>query len=1515
MIHFLWQGAFLAALLLLVQAVLRRSSANARYVAACLALLLMAVCPLATFSILAAPKQPSLMPASMTISSVQERLVATTEALPPIQAWPKKAPAKAAPEPMVARLHRGLPWIVASWLGVVSLLSLRLLLGYSRVRRIKSQACESLGVSWTEKLTALANQLRVSRPVRLCQSVLVEVPTVIGWLRPVIIFPASALAGLDGAQLEAILAHELAHIRRHDYLVNILQNVIETLLFYHPAVWWVSRQISQERELCCDDLTVEVCGDRINYAKALATLEEQRGAAPGLALAAGGGSLLPRIRRLAGLPVETNRSGWWLVGTMALVLVGALIFVSRSSLIAADPNAAPNAPLANSATVNRAQQFLQDARLLVGMGKLDEAEAKLNEALKHEPESKTARYYLNYVRNARPVIERMFGETARQNAKAESRWDQTLSLTSKGRLSPGWMNSLTNMAGPLDYALLYGNLEQDEARRIVTELEQMKISHIGGFSPNSDRSSIYISQNQVETVRRHLATQGMPKSQGVGFDIFDKPAEGMSDFVQLVNYMRALEGELARTIAQIDGIESAKVKIVKPENRLLPEAPERASASVFVKARGITALEKDTVNAIRFLVANSVEGTESLRDSPKKQPRLEEFLPKDRHNRNQSDGSRLTLNATRSFQLNLSAATENLSEALMETLGEGITETNLFAGFAAYMKLRGISDQTPGALLFHDNDAPAGSFIAWAGTVEELNAIDRAVQFLNTNSPAKPKSPPSEAQPKSASKQPGDSGSALLSVTEAFHPAESNRLESASFPLTLAPMSALERELSRLVTQMDGIEAAKVMIVHPVGDLKQPSAQVFLKRRGNIQLDANTVNAIRFLVANSVEGLKPGAVAVADDAGNILSNPPGAQTPTAPSAKETASAQINDARILIELGKLDEAETKLQKAVKLEPDNKRARSYLNFVKEMRQATKSEVQTIFKQALADFEKAQASPEPGLTYQPGSGWTYRSGSAARQAILQKLDSIVLDTVSYDDVPLSEVVKDLSQRARKISPPGINFIINSQIDIPPPPLQSVRVDPVTGQPLPAPAAPRPEPVDLNKVSIRLNPPLRKVKLIHILDAVTKVSDPVLKYLVEDYAVVFTQKGPGSPALFTRTFRLDPATFTKNLGEVLGHQIERTNLNETVRSFFKQVGVDMTTPSGASGSVSSGVILSDGISDPPPNSAESPTNTRKAVFFNDRTGILFVRATREDLGIIEQALAVLNHAPPQVQIDLKWVELSEADGKALGFDWFLGNTRISSQEPASSQPSAAASSTNSPPAPGLKSETQKPATNVTLKAVTGILTDAQFRTVLRALQQTGGVNILAAPSVTTLSGRPAKIEVTQPKEVIRELVMRPAKRDLEKPDVYKTETVSVGPSVDITPQVMEDGRSIQIKIDAGLVEFVGYDDPGPFKPASDGQPMTAVLPLPRFRIRNAASTASLWDGQTVVLSGFLSRETRNPHDKVPVLGDLPLLGRLFRGDLQTRTNKHLILFVTPTIVDAAGNRVHQPQHPETTN
>jgi beta-lactamase regulating signal transducer with metallopeptidase domain len=149
--------------------------------------------------------------------------------------------------------------LTAAWLGGVAFSSCNLLRGFWWVQRIRRKEADSVNGDLLMRLDDLRRRLSISRPVRLLKSALVEVPTVVGWLRPVILLPASSLAGLTPGQLEAILVHELAHVRRFDYVVNIFQCLIETLMFYHPVVWWISRCVREEREHCCDDVVLKVC--------------------------------------------------------------------------------------------------------------------------------------------------------------------------------------------------------------------------------------------------------------------------------------------------------------------------------------------------------------------------------------------------------------------------------------------------------------------------------------------------------------------------------------------------------------------------------------------------------------------------------------------------------------------------------------------------------------------------------------------------------------------------------------------------------------------------------------------------------------------------------------------------------------------------------------------------------------------------------------------------------------------------------------------------------------------------------------------------------------------------------------------------------------------------------------------------------------------------------------------------------------------------------------------------------
>ncbi len=322
LLHSLWQGAAVALLLATLLWLTKRSSPNLRYLLTYIALGLMVLLPTFTYSVLA-PWVQAVPDVSYDLNS---SLVWETRAT--TAAGTQQIPA--GPTGERTRLDPYLPYLVAVWFLGVFLLSARLLGGLWLLRQLKTRFGRAISDSLAGRCRELTQRLGIRRAVGLRESLAVKVPVVIGWLRPTILVPTSALTGLSVGQLELILAHELAHIRRNDYLVNLLQHIAETLLFYQPAVWWVSAKIREEREDCCDDLAVWACnGDTTAYAKALVKLDDLR--LTQLAPAATGGSLLKRIERLMGkaLPHWPEPAQW--TAGLALFLAPLLVLSFASA--------------------------------------------------------------------------------------------------------------------------------------------------------------------------------------------------------------------------------------------------------------------------------------------------------------------------------------------------------------------------------------------------------------------------------------------------------------------------------------------------------------------------------------------------------------------------------------------------------------------------------------------------------------------------------------------------------------------------------------------------------------------------------------------------------------------------------------------------------------------------------------------------------------------------------------------------------------------------------------------------------------------------------------------------------------------------------------------------------------------------------------------------------------------------------------------------------------------------------
>ena len=460
--------------------------------------------------------------------------------------------------------------------------------------------------------------------------------------------------------------------------------------------------------------------------------------------------------------------------------------------------------------------------------------------------------------------------------------------------------------------------------------------------------------------------------------------------------------------------------------------------------------------------------------------------------------------------------------------------------------------------------------------------------------------------------------------------------------------------------------------------------------------------------------------------------------------------------------------------------------------------------------------------------------------RGTIITNLDRIRLDKVSFDGQPLSEVVRFLSDQSKKRDPEkrGVNFLV---------------VAATNGA------------ADLSSLPITINPPLKDVRLADVLAAIVKVAGKPIKYSIEDDAVVFSAKT--GTDFYVRTFKVDPNTMVRGLQSAkvpLG-----TNglgaIDRALRDYFARVGVDL-----------------------------DPTNNPgKSIFFNDRQGMLIIRATMLDLDIIEAAIQVLTYVPPQINIKCKVVEVSQDDIQALGLDWQLGNVSANN---------AVSTSTNPP---GVAN------------AASVILTDPQFRMVLKALQQRSGAQLLAQPEVTTLSARQAQMKMT----TIQRVVTGISERALTPPGItttngdesplYVTEPIEFGQTVDVVACLLADGYTIALTVIPTAIEFLGYVKNPTNRVAVyiNGNRKSVTLDRPQVRRRQMSATPWVWDGQTVVLRVPPAEKMTKIDDQLPMVAKSPLAGPAFHIEPETANKKTLLIFVTPTLIDPAGNLIHVPE------
>lgn len=323
LLHFIWQGAALAALLAALLMTSRND--NVRYMLGIATLILMMAAPVVTFFWLdhAATTTATV---EMSVAASASDSLALDQAVPSSQGLVHALAAEANRQDLML-------WLVQAWFVGVMLLSARTAGGLLWLARARRGSIEPLSDEMYRQCLVLQRRMGLHRRIRYGQCSWLDAPAVLGWFQPIVLVTAQAITGLSPQQLQAVIAHELAHIRRYDAFVNLFQIAAEMLLFYHPAVWWVSRRIRIEREVCCDHAALAACGEPVSYARALTLMEEWR-TAPSLLMAANRGPLAERVLRLLGLQGTSARSRLAGVG-VSITCVAAALFAGNV-LVAAD---------------------------------------------------------------------------------------------------------------------------------------------------------------------------------------------------------------------------------------------------------------------------------------------------------------------------------------------------------------------------------------------------------------------------------------------------------------------------------------------------------------------------------------------------------------------------------------------------------------------------------------------------------------------------------------------------------------------------------------------------------------------------------------------------------------------------------------------------------------------------------------------------------------------------------------------------------------------------------------------------------------------------------------------------------------------------------------------------------------------------------------------------------------------------------------------------------------------------
>jgi general secretion pathway protein D len=675
------------------------------------------------------------------------------------------------------------------------------------------------------------------------------------------------------------------------------------------------------------------------------------------------------------------------------------------------------------------------------------------------------------------------------------------------------------------------------------------------------------------------------------------------------------------------------------------------------------------------------------------------------------------------------------------------------------------------------------------------------------------------------------------------------------------------------------------------------------------------------------------------------------ETPEFDAKKDQIKRLFREGKILMNSGQYDEAERRFQQILLLDPYNEDASALLK--------------SLNKERVAVAEGAQDATRVHRLWEVSDSWVppislevqankveSPTGPIGREAVRQqeitkKLNDIIIPEINYREAVVSDVITFLSDESRRLDPAkiGVNIVLSSGVAAP-----SVTATPVPAAPTPPgppgaaaeaaaaaqAAAGGTEGLEGRKITLSL----RNVPLIDALKYVTTLAD--LKFRVESSAVIVLPKDAPTGDFVTRSYPVNPGAFKPIAINAAGGAAAAGALGGAGAAGGAAAGGASYRPIGE------GVNTSVGVGDVKALFTEAgvPFPPGSSLVYNDRTSTIIIRNTPENIETFEQVLSTYNFTPSQIEIEAKFVQINQTDLDELGFTWNVGTKQFGSFDatggasPEAFPPGTGPNTSGGTPyelTSGLQgvSSIQGNAIDSLLAAngfgsvvtpqdqiatIRGILTNPQFQVVINALSQKQSADTLSAPKVTTISGNQAQVRVVQ--EFIYPTSFEPPQVQTAGGGVNGNGAVGITPStpggfktrevgvlLNVTPQVGADGYTINLTLAPEVSQFLGFINyGGPISLAAGNNVVTTFndIKQPLFSSENLTTSVIIWDGQTVVLGGLITEQLTKIDDKVPFLGDLPMVGRLFRSKVTQRNKLNLLIFVTARLIRPDGSPVH---------